>query len=171
MLKFIFLDVDGVLNNELFYKSSEFKQVPYKNEEDWLEFKKSNICPLNVKCLNELTDSTGAQIVVSSSWRHGKRLGDFRSLFEAAGITGEVVGFTPSMQFLKATSTEVPRGCEIKNWLETSFTSEQLSEIKYVILDDDSDMLLEQEKNFVVVSGYTGLTPLHVIKAKYILGN
>jgi hypothetical protein len=32
-------------------------------------------------------------------------------------------------------------------------------------------MLLEQEKNFVVVSGYTGLTPFHVIKAKYILGN
>lgn len=64
----------------------------------------------------------------------------------------------------------IPRGCEIDFWLkEKNFRrinwslKRQLevlekSEVKnYVILDDDSDMLLSQRDNFVKTSWKTGL--------------
>ena len=58
------------------------------------------------------------------------------------------------------THRSVPRGCEIAEYIETTYGYD--AEVKYVILDDDSDMLLHQQKNFIWIDGYAGLTEEHV---------
>ena len=57
-MKIIFLDVDGVLNSQdLLERCGEDKLVPIDEE--------------NIRCLKEIVDETGAEIVLSSSWRFG----------------------------------------------------------------------------------------------------
>lgn len=65
----------------------------------------------------------------------------------------------------------VPRGCEIKTWMELNkdILGEKMTKAKYVILDDDSDMLYWHRNNYLWVDPYCGLTPNLVQKAKFIL--
>lgn len=44
-------------------------------------------------------------------------------------------------------------------------------ESKYVILDDDSDMLYWQRNNFILIDRFVGLTMGNVFQAKKILNN
>lgn len=54
----------------------------------------------------------------------------------------------------------VPRGCEIKAWLELNKEKlgDKMSKVKYVILDDDSDMLYWQREHLFLTDAYAGLT-------------
>ena len=74
----------------------------------------------------------------------------------------------------------IPRGVEIKQWIDTNIHSDNMKNWKrkklgvdynYVILDDDSDMLLEQKDNFVRTTSEIGLTDDDVKKAILILNN
>ena len=165
--KFIFLDVDGVLNHQQWFGSAECK------ENKGGDYEKSQFSPISVALLNNLTDVTGADIVVSSSWRKGRTLEQLQELFESVGITGKVIGMTPCLYFtgLEGYSYSVPRGCEIKAWLETNkgILGEKMSKVRYVILDDDSDMLLWQREHYLWVDPYCGITPNIIYKAKKIL--
>jgi hypothetical protein len=92
-MKTIFLDIDGVLatnkqfsrNREKFkhnYKWAEEYDVPYPYDEG---------C---VKILNEIVESTGAQIVLSSDWKLHYNLGTMGKIFEANGIKTNPVDTT-----------------------------------------------------------------------------
>ena len=70
-MRIIFLDIDGVLNSELWYK-----EVKYANLEE------KHFSPALVENLNTITDQTGAKIVVSSSWRKNKTLEQLKNLFD-----------------------------------------------------------------------------------------
>lgn len=68
MNKFIFLDIDGVMNSNLFYS----ERTQDKRYDEWIkEYPKHiawgacNIDPRAVERLNRITDATGAKIVVS----------------------------------------------------------------------------------------------------------
>ena len=171
-LKIIFLDFDGVLNNQLWFTSDEFKKLgsPQNVEDhDYRQFS-----PLNVGLLNNLTDSTGAKIVVSSSWRKYRTLEELQKLLKSVGVIGEVIGKTPYLTFNKVDGIEhrsVPRGCEIKAWIESNkgILGEKVSKFKYIILDDDSDMLYWQREKFICVDPYCGLTPNIVYQATHKL--
>jgi len=122
---------------------------------------KNQFDPESVEYLNSITDETGAKIVVSSSWRSGRTVDDLQKLFQSVGITGEVIDKTSRLNFANW-NTSVPRGCEIEHWIDTH--KELLGQDKYdyksyVILDDDSDMLLNQQNSFFHVDAYAGLTP------------
>lgn len=162
-MKIIFLDIDGVLNNQLWYKS--IKDInPQNNEEyDILQFD-----PRCVSLLNDVTDNTGAKIVVSSSWRKGRDLEELVELFEKVGITGEVIGKTPILSFdYENYRTLAPRGCEIDAWIEIN----KYPITKYTILDDDSDMLYKQKDKFFWIDPYCGLTPNISYKIKRYLNS
>ena len=58
------------------------------------------------------------------------------------------------------------RGNEIDIWLKNS---ERYKDTDYVIFDDDSDMLLWQQKHFFKTDNYSGLTPTTCYKAKRYL--
>lgn len=110
----IFLDIDGVLTNFA---------TKYRVGD-----------PLCVACLNRITEATGAVIVVSSSWRGHP---DIAGILSGWGVTGEVIGITPSLSHLRASGIAVSaqRGQEIYQWIvKNEFDG------FCAILDDDKDM-------------------------------
>ena len=117
MNKFIFLDIDGVMNSNLFYS----ERTQDKRYNDWIKehpqriaWNACNIDPRAVERLNRLTDATGAKIVVSSTWRSDSNL---QEVFNLVGI---------------------------KEWLD-----KQTEPYRYVIFDDDTDMLDSQLPYFI----------------------
>lgn len=177
-MKIIFLDIDGVLNHELWYKSEECINLNAKinaiaDEDDAnKQYELAQFCPDSVELLNRLIEDTNAVIVVSSSWRKGRTVEQLQELFAEVGIKGEVIGKTPELTFAENEyDYSVPRGCEIKAWLEGNkgILNNKISRAKYVILDDDSDMLYWQRTKYVQVDNYCGLTKNSIFKAKHIL--
>jgi hypothetical protein len=116
-MKIIFLDIDGVLINYASLLSG------------------NSACRRCVAYLNQITDATGAKIVVSSTWRKGG-LVSISNQLKAWGVRGDVVGVTPDLDRLENGIVISPsRGEEIKAYLE-----DHLEICNFVILDDESDM-------------------------------
>ena len=159
MKKFIFLDIDGVLNHQLFYQektqSERFKEVglPY-----------CDLDPKKIELLNSLIELTGAQVVISSTWRMRRTVEELQSILEWGGFVGTVIAKTPNLSYSKSWDS-VPRGAEIQVWLDNTVKEDY----RYVIFDDDSDMLLSQRESFFHVDGYCGLTPNIIYKASRYL--
>lgn len=157
-MKLIFLDIDGVLNNEQWYSSGK-AQIAYllTGEND---IKAYNFDPDNWKWIEKLIQDTGAKIVISSSWRSfslEKTIEDFTgTAFEP--LVEHIVGVTPY-------SFARHRGKEIQHYLDNC--TEQIE--SYVIFDDDTDMLENQRANFVHTDFFNGVTGKDYIKAKEIL--
>ncbi len=149
-MKIIFLDIDGVLN-VITQGCDEYGSTFHQHFMD------------NLK---RIVDETGAKIVISSSWRKSG-LKIMQEMWKHRGLAGEVIDTTPSLYLKKGGSIQywndklsqhptpkiygysIPRGCEIDYWL----SSEKHEIESYVILDDDSDMLLHQIDKFVKCSG------------------
>lgn len=130
-MKVIFLDIDGVLNHEEHFRwlHESGEATPLQSQYPWSEFS-----PVSCKLLKEVIDETDAQIVVSSSWRLDG-LAKINKLFRFFGLPN-AIDVTPCLN--------TARGIEIDKWL-----SEHPEVDKYVILDDDTDMLPKQMSFFV----------------------
>ena len=94
-------------------------------------------------CLTELTKMTQADIVITSSWRIGATLDQLKSRLN--GIPGfpslSVIGMTDVIYYHEL---EIPRGAEIDIYLR-----EHPEIKKYVIIDYEEIILLNQSSNFV----------------------
>jgi len=146
-MKVIFLDIDGVLN-VIGQGHDKYGKIFHKHFEDNLKW---------------IIDSTGAKIVISSSWRKNG-LEEMKSMWLDRNLPGELIDTTPSLYLKKGGSIRfwnnkllekptpkirgysIPRGCEIEYWLKENKVD------NYVILDDDNDMLFSQKDNFVICS-------------------
>jgi hypothetical protein len=76
-----------------------------------------------------------------------------------------VIDSTPILS-IKGSDTfrSIPRGVEIQCWIDdNSFNG------RYVIFDDDSDMMLWQTEQYFQVDGYCGLTPNLIYRAERYL--
>jgi hypothetical protein len=135
-MKVIFLDIDGVLNHQKHYEwlIETDEPTPMQRTYPYTEFN-----PESCRLLNEIIWETGAQIVVSSSWRLD---GEARlnSLFKFFGLP-RIYSITPCL------NTE--RGIEIGTWLAAHPEVDG-----YVILDDDEDMTAEQMPFFIKTNPY-----------------
>lgn len=111
-MKVIFLDIDGVLNC----------QQTIERHNGFI-----GIDPVKVKILNNIIQKTGAEIVLSSSWRLDDNWNEvmLKNNIKCIDRTTHLPG-----QF---------RGFEINAWLVEHDVE------KYAILDDDSDMLTGQK--------------------------
>ena len=156
MNKLIFLDIDGVLNHQ----SMTRDQWRVDNGDGYLT---DGLCPRSVSNLNELTDNTNADIVISSTWRVGRTVDELRDVLGFAGVTGNIIDKTPEFN-----QRSVFRGNEIYDWMKENI-EESHNFQEYVILDDDSDMLYWQKDNFVIVDSFIGLTPRNIYKAERIM--
>ena len=147
-MNIIFLDIDGVLNCDLFYR----------NRTKELTYPLSEMCPERIKWLNEVCTTSKAQIVLSSTWRHGRDIEEMRNIFKELGATFDLIDYTPSFSTKWAV-----RGNEIYAWIEQNsmnlFGIEYYNYKNYVIIDDDSDMLLWQQAHFFQTDTHSGLTP------------
>lgn len=127
-IKVIFLDIDGVLVTR---ESIAKKQ------------RLNGHCTFDKKAvtqLNRITDTTGAVIVMSSTWRtFFDTVSDIRKLLKQRGVTGKLIDRTEDLSnYTGVLYRTVARGEEIKHWL---LNNKQLNVNGIVILDDDSDML------------------------------
>ncbi len=99
----------------------------------------ANADPSCVEALNYITDTTGAEIVISSSWRIGTSLPELRGILKSWGVTGKVIGKTPHQSARRgAIFISEDRGSEIRRWIEGYTQGGALEAL--VILDDDEDM-------------------------------
>lgn len=157
MKKCIFLDFDGVVTT---LKSN------------WTLDKKK------MEMVKRICDETGAKIVISSSWRRYTLADTIEAItthqiergHEPFLMPEYIVGVTARMYSFKFGLREehhhVCRGVEIDRWLW-----EHPEVVNYVILDDDSDMLLSQKKNFIKTHPYRGISKRDVEKAIKILNS
>ena len=160
-MKIIFLDIDGVLNHEAFYKER------YENKDYKIKHPYSEIDPKCVANLNNLCKETDAKIVISSTWRNSG-LDYCKDVLVYHGFKGEIIGITPNCRYEMCL-----RGNEIHQWIDDNreMVGPYYNFTEYVILDDDSDMLYWQRNNFLLIDRFVGLTMGDVFRAKKILNN
>jgi hypothetical protein len=184
-MKIIFLDIDGVLNCELWYKQRF--QILDRNDamgnHPFYEF-----APFLVDRLNQIIDQTQAKVVISSTWRINYSIQELKDILTAVNFKGEIIDTTPHFYAKgshddKQINYTIPRGCEIDWWLTNKGKFQRINWSKniqedylnkslvknYVILDDDSDMLYSQKEHFVKTDVYHGLKQEHVDQAIKIL--
>lgn len=168
MNKYLFLDIDGVLNHDVWFNSPSYKN----NQANW---QVSMFDPTCVERVNRILQETGAKLVVSSSWRDMK---DLPEIFAGVGLPTEF-DITPYAEviypdafpitdfFSDETDVRYWRGSEIKWYLDHNAKEDYT----YCILDDDCDMLDEQLEYFVSTSNPKGLTDKLTDKAIEILNH
>jgi hypothetical protein len=170
-MKIIFLDFDGVLNHQNWYKH-RMEKVDHNELYDHYPFYEFD--PESIEQLNRVVDETQAKVVISSTWRHGRSVTELQELLDRVGFTGEVIDKTPSFYAAGTDNLDnkinytIPRGCEIDWWLTNHGKFQRINWSKekqleylekslvknYIILDDDSDMLYCQKEHYVKCNAY-----------------
>ena len=148
-MNIIFLDIDGVLNCQLFYTNR-------KKSKSIIKHPQNEICTERIEWLNQLCKDVNAKVVISSTWRHSG-LDYCKDALTKAGATFQIIDKTPDLR-----ADGCLRGNEINLWIEKN--KEMLGVWRsdfnsYAIIDDDSDMLYWQRNNLFLTDTYSGLTP------------
>jgi hypothetical protein len=161
--KVIFLDIDGVIaTNESYNRARKIW--------GWNQAAPSRTHLLalldrdRVALLNEITTATGADIILSSTWRNPENIGghDAISILQEAGVAGNIIGKTPRAS---------TRGAEIA----AEIVNRGLGPEDYVILDDDSTSgdglkaLGHKGSRWIRTPEKTGLSPRHRDRAIELL--
>ena len=134
----IFLDIDGVL-------------APIRR---WDRY--GDLDPACIRVLNEIVAGAGADVVVSSTWRHGKTVAELQEMLEGEGFAGCVIDKTPTG------ALGADRGDEIAAWLAEHAVG------GYVIIDDHGNMG-ELCTQLVLTHPARGLQPADAPRAIEIL--
>jgi len=166
MEKYIFLDIDGVIATPETVVDGMWDLTPACEDR-----------------LSKILSKTDAVIVLSSSWRWNtvektiKKMQEhnFKHCDKIVGVTIRAYHYIE-----KGVHLSIPRGVEIKQWIDTHIHSnngkdwnrkKEGKDFTYLILDDDVDMLLEHKDNFINTDGMKGLTDDDVERAVAILNN
>lgn len=127
----IFLDFDGVLNTEQYQARLAVAGKP--NKDTWGPL----FDPCAVGNLRKIIESTGAGIVISSSWRYIRRLGSLHMMWEIRELPGEILDTLP------CGASYISRGEDIEYWLKKH------AQVNYVIIDDINDFYTSQLDRYV----------------------
>lgn len=151
-MKIIFLDIDGVLNSDIWYKSQ-------KLDESAKNALLHHLDPHAVHLLNKIVSKTKAKIVLSTTWRLHYSIEAIQKIFIEKGFTGDIIGKTPD---LVNSNDNFIRGNEILKWCkdnENIIGKKYYNFKSYAIIDDKNDMLYWHKNNFFQTDRYCGLTP------------
>ena len=152
-MRYIFLDIDGVI------------AVPQSDPN--MMWTLSHACQSK---LGRIIEDTSAKLVISSTWRHETIHETIEALRDNGFIhTDHIIGVTiKTYDYVdrhRDVRISIPRGLEIKHWLD----SHANPPYRYVILDDQTDMLYHQKDNFIHTDSSLGLTDHDVRRAINIL--
>ena len=153
MVKYIFLDFDGVLNTEQ-YQAELCVDGKLTSDEYGPLFD-----PKAVNRLAAIVEKTKAQIVITSSWRFIHDEDALNDMWEKRGMPGEIY------RVLKPDNSISSRGEEIQRF----FDSREKDFTPYIILDDENDFLPEQLPKVIVSNPVKGISNQDVEKAISIL--
>ena len=137
----LFLDIDGVLNSTNFYIERSEKHELDSRAVKWLS--------------DLVNDIPNLDVVISSSYRKLHSLDEINQILQLYGATFTAIDVTPNLNTF--------RGVEIQKWLSDNRNNNFK---KYAIVDDDSDMMIWQQANFILTDGYWGLSPNHCYRIK-----
>jgi hypothetical protein len=180
----IFLDVDGVLNCELFYME-RYKHLTRHNgiplyrivkkylrklvkskEITKMDYYRGEMCPMRMELLNNLCKETNSAVVLSASMRAQYTVEELQKIFNECGAKFTIIDKTGHCDCRI-------RGVEIHQWLNKNtvkwFGVMSHDFHRWIIFDDDSDMLLWQQSHFFQTDTYSGLTPNTCYRAKRYL--
>lgn len=134
----IFLDIDGVL-------------APIRG---WDRY--GDLDPACIGVLNDIVAQGRADVVVSSTWRHGKTVAELQAMLDAEGFSGRVLDKTPTR------AAGASRAEEIALWLAAHAVG------GCVIIDDHADMG-DLRSHLVQTHPAHGLQPGDVARAVALL--
>lgn len=158
-MKLIFLDIDGVLNNDSTKVS--FEGYTFVDDD-------------KIILLKEILDQTGAKIVLSSTWRRGWCCYD-NSLYEKASEREDIRLYNAlksklleyGIELMSYTEDFGTRGEEIDKWL-SDWQGEPVE--SFIILDDMGGAEMDPHSLRLVQTVFRyGLTPEHVQQAICLL--
>ena len=167
--KVIFLDIDGVLNTGEYFASLKDKGLPTEDSFGNL------FSPQAVANLQQIVESTDAQIVISSSWRFAG-LDMLRLMWKERHLPGKVYDITSLFvaddyirtymedeghDFCEAMT--VAREMEISTWLQDH------PEVSNYVILDDFESFRQLAPHHVPINAEKGITNTDVEKAIKIL--
>ncbi len=177
----IFLDMDGVLNNDRALLLSSRTGICPSGNYNFLTV--SHMC---VELFQKLVKKVDARIIISSSWRPHELDNLFYNEISVDGYSYgntsvvnalEWAGFKDCKKYIIGNTpynkdNTIIRGIEIQKWLDSHPNYYTKDVTPYVILDDDSDMTEEQIQNhFVKTNSKKGFQMSDYEKALEILQN
>ena len=150
-MKIIFLDFDGVMDTSYFAHILSKKGMPCS------DLYGTVFDPDCIKNLKEIIENTGANIVVTSSWKSLMSFKELLEMWKHRKLPGQIIDTTPNRK---------RRGDEIDDWL-----NECDEECQYVIIDDlnESNFSEHQKPRLVIVNPVYGIDKEVSEKAKRIL--
>lgn len=155
-MKFLFLDIDGVLNTGCYQESLMGSGQSFIDEDGAL------FDPNAVENLRTIIDKTSAKIVLTSTWRMNG-IDVMREMWERRKMPSYIYGITPhsitrfaDIDTHNEWSKHVTgcRGMEVNEWLQRNTKGSNA----YAILDDENDFLMCQANHIVLTNPYDGLT-------------
>lgn len=156
-MKIVFLDIDGVLNYDLWYIDDRNPGNLYGEE--------GELDPLCVNRIINICNQTGAKVVISSDWRISWHSTQMR--LGRLGLDSKyIIDKTPERIWITIPGYDHSRGAEINDWLiaHPNCTS-------YVIIDDRTDFTDEQQPYFIKVNPHIGFTDELMNKTINLLNN
>lgn len=152
-MKVIFLDVDGVINNNYYYLESD------KEEDQCYQFLSKRL----IENLKRIVDETGAKLVLSSSWRSS-----LDDNLKPRSVMGQylVEALSKDGLFLydKTEVLGINRYEEIKTWIKNHPQT-----TRYVVLDDSDYSWKDLSVNWIRPDANTGISESNVIESIKIL--
>ena len=147
--KYIFLDFDGVLNTENYYRDLQINGTPTMDNDGVL---------FDTSCaslLNSIIETTKAKIIVTSSWRFFYSMEQLKEMWKNRELNGELQDITPT-NFILSPEELHTKGIEIKAWFNSKNLEQQYT--SYAIIDDENLFLASQQSHLVLTNPDTGIT-------------
>jgi hypothetical protein len=171
--RYLFLDIDGVLN------TIRFSNYLIDHDEDEVDEDGALFDPEavnNLACIIEKVPDL--KIIISSTWRL-KGWEWMNRLWVKRQLPGAIYSFTPVLEVVcfvdkikRKDSTSVypygTRALEVNEWLRLYAGQNSLS-YKYVILDDFNDFLVLQQEHVIITDPNLGITKEDVVKTLELL--
>lgn len=163
-MKLIFLDIDGVLNSDAWDQTDRYKieTAGMSDVEIMLIAHHTHLDPKALNLINDLVNRSGAEVIISSTWRTKYKPDVLTDMMQKRGATFVIKDSTPIL--FGRMSERIPRGKEISTYIDSLDERPE----SFVILDDRSDMIYLQN-SLVLTDIRFGITMADVEKALKIL--
>ena len=141
-MKVIFLDVDGVLNNN----GTDRSRYNPTMVDGYREHHYVGIDPVHVAFLNDIIEKSGAKVVLSSTWRISFGKENTLHTMRLSGYKHDIIDVTPDGSTDREVFTpkhmwdDVPRGNEIAAWMERYAKAHPEDPITHWVVLDDNDL-------------------------------